>query len=303
VILSVKHRKGKIGMSNKLMEKFSKRELLIKLIVIIIGNFLCSIAFNVFFIPHKLLSGGVGGIGIIIQYLTGIPTGISVFLLNIPIFIVGSKMVDREFTIFGFISMLAYSSILTLTANLGKYFVVDDIILVAVFGGVINGIGMGLMFRHRINQGGFDILAAILKKKLNVNIGSGLLMANTIIVSLSGLLFGYKSAMYTLIAMYIGYSVLDKVQTGFNVKKNVVIVSEKPDEVADVILKEIHRGVTFLHGSGGYTNENKKVIYCIVTSRETAKLKEVVEKIDPNAFFIVNDVVEVRGKGFKNVGV
>lgn len=290
-------------MVSKLMEKYSKRELITKFIVILVGNILSSIAFNVFFIPNKLLSGGVGGIAIIIQYLTGIPTGISVFLLNIPIFIIGSKMVDREFAVFGFISMLTYSSILTFTANLGKYFVIDDMILVAVFGGVINGIGMGLMFRNRLNQGGFDILAAILKKKLNVNIGSGLMMANTVIVSLSGLLFGYRSAMYTLIAMYVGYSVLDKVQTGFNVKKNVVIVSEKPDEVADIILKEIHRGVTFLHGTGGYTKENKKVIYCIVTSRETAKLKEVVENIDPSAFFIVNDVVEVRGKGFKNVGV
>jgi len=288
---------------DKLLGKFSKRELITKLIVIVVGNFLCSIAFNVFFIPNKLLSGGVGGISIIIQYLTGIPAGISVFILNIPIFIIGSKLVDREFAFFGFISMLAYSSILTFTTNLGNYFVVDDILLASIFGGVINGIGMGLMFRNRLNQGGFDIVAAILKKKLNINIGSGLLMANTVIVSLSGLLFGYKSAMYTLIAMYVGYTVLDKVQTGFNIKKNVVIVSEKPDEVADIILKEIHRGVTFLHGTGGYTQENKKVIYCIVMSRETAKLKEIVEKIDPNAFFIVNDVVEVRGKGFKNVGL
>lgn len=290
-------------MVKKLLGKYNKIDILKKLLIILIGNFLCSIAFNVFFIPNKLLSGGVGGIGIIIQYLTGVPAGISVFLLNIPIFITGARLVDREFAVFGFISMLAYSSLLTLTRNLGEYFLVDDMILVAVFGGVINGIGMGLMFRNRLNQGGFDILAAILKKKLNINIGSGLMMANTIIVSLSGLLFGYKSAMYTLIAMYIGYTVLDKVQTGFNIKKNVIIVSEKPDEVANIILREIHRGVTFLHGTGGYTQEDKKVIYCIVTSRETAKLKEVVEEIDPNAFFIVNDVVEVRGRGFKDVGV
>lgn len=290
-------------MATKLTDKFSKREIISKIIFIILGNLFCSIAFNVFFIPNKLLSGGVGGIAIIIHYLTGIPTGISVFLLNIPIFLIGSKMVDREFAIFGFISMLCYSSLLTLTSGLSKYFVVDDMILVAVFGGVINGIGMGLLFRNRLNQGGFDIIAAILKKKLNVNIGTGLLAANTIIVSLSSLLFGYKSAMYTLIAMYIGYSVLDKVETGFNIKKNVVIVSDKPEEVADVILKKVHRGVTFLQGTGGYTQQNKKVIYCIVTSRETAKLKELVEEIDPNAFFIVNDVVEVRGKGFKNTGV
>lgn len=290
-------------MVSRLSKKLNTREIIIKILFIIIGNLLCSIAFNVFFIPNRLLSGGVGGLGIIIQYLTGIPTGISVFFLNIPIFLLGSKLIDREFTIYAFISMLIYSSILTITRKLGSYFVVDDIILAAVFGGIFNGIGMGLMFRNRTSQGGFDIIAAILKKKYNINIGSGLMAANTIIVSLSSFLFGYKSAMYTLIAMYIGYAVVDKVQLGLNVKKNVIIVSEKADLVAEAILNQLNRGVTFLEGMGGYTHEDKKVIYCIVTSRETAKLKEIVEEIDPMAFFTINDVVEVRGKGFKNVGI
>ncbi|MBZ2174997.1 YitT family protein [Schnuerera sp. xch1] len=290
-------------MSGKLAGKINSKEIVTKLIFIVIGNLLCSIAFNVFFIPNKLLSGGVGGLGILIQYLTEIPTGISVFLINIPIFVIGSKMIDREFAIYGFISMLVLSLFLTLTRELGSYFIVDDILLGSSFGGIFNGIGMGLMFRQRASQGGFDIIAAILKKKYNVNIGTGLMMANTIIVSLSSLLFGYKSAMYTLISMYIGYTVVDKVQTGLNVKKNIVIVSQTPEKVADAIIKRLHRGVTFLEGLGGYTNENKKVIYCIVTSRETAKLKNIVEKTDPNAFFTVNNVVEVKGRGFKNIGI
>lgn len=290
-------------MGNRFSGKISTKEMMKKLLFIILGNLFCSIAFNVFFIPNRLLSGGVGGIGIIIQYLTGLPTGISVFFLNIPIFLIGSRMVDREFTLYAFISMLFYSSILTITKELGKYFIVDDIILASVFGGIFNGIGMGLMFRNRVSQGGFDIIAAILKKKYNINIGTGLLMANTVIVSLSSLLFGYKSAMYTLIAMYIGYTVLDKVQVGLNVKKNVIIVSEKSELVAEAILTRLNRGVTFLEGIGAYTHENKKVIYCIVTSRETAKLKEIIEEIDPTAFFTVNDVVEVKGKGFKSVGL
>lgn len=290
-------------MASKLLGKINKKEFLIKLLFIIIGNLFCSIAFNVFFIPNKLLSGGIGGLGIIIQYLTGIPTGISVFFLNIPIFLIGSRLIDREFAFYAFISMLIYSSILTITKELGSYFIVDDIILAAVFGGVFNGIGMGLMFRNRISQGGFDILAAILKRKYNINIGTGLMMANTVIITLSSFLFGYRSAMYTLIAMYIGYAVLDKVQLGFNVKKNVIIVSEKADLVAEAILTKLNRGVTFLEGMGGYTHEDKKVIYCIVTSRETVKLKEIVDEIDPMAFLTINDIVEVKGKGFKNVGI
>jgi uncharacterized membrane-anchored protein YitT (DUF2179 family) len=249
------------------------------------------------------LSGGVGGLAIIIQYLTALPAGISVFLINIPIFVIGSKMIDREFAIYGFISMLVLSFLLTITNGIGKYFIIDDILLASVFGGVFNGIGMGLMFRNRVSQGGFDIIAAILRKKYNINIGSGLMAVNTVIISLSSLLFGYKSAMYTLMAMYIGYKILDKVQTGFNVKKNIIIVSEKSEELAQAIITKLHRGVTFLEGIGGYTNEDKKVIYCIVTSRETATLKNIVEEIDPSAFFTINDVVEVKGSGFKNVGI
>ena len=274
-----------------------------KLFFILLGNLFCAVAFNVFFVPNRLLSGGIGGIGILIQYLTGMPAGIMVFILNLPIFLIGSRLVDREFAVFGFISMLVFSFLLTVTKDINQYLAVKDILLGAIFGGIFNGIGMGLMFRHRTCQGGFDIIAAVLKSKYNINIGSGLMAANTIVISFSSLLFGYKSAMYTLISMYIGYRILDKVQTGLNVRKKIIIISNKPEELADTILKQLNRGVTFLEGSGAYTKEGKKVIYCVVTSRETVKLKHIIDEIDRKAFFIASDVVEVRGKGFKNTGI
>jgi len=279
------------------------RKILRKLFFIILGDFLCSIAFNVFFIPNKLLSGGVGGLAIIIHYLTGIPTGISVFVINLPIFVIGAKLVDREFVSYAFVSNIIFSSFLTITTGFGKYFIIDDVLLAAVFGAVFNGLGMGLMFRNRTCQGGLDIIAAILKKKYNINISTGLMAANTVIISISSLLFGYRSAMYTLISLYLGYKVLDKVQTGFNVKKNIVIVSDKSQELAEAIIQKLHRGVTFLEGMGGYTRENKKVIYCIITSSEVVKLKAIVEEIDPKAFLTINDIVEVKGSDFKNVGM
>ena len=274
-----------------------------KLFFILLGNLFCAVAFNVFFVPNRLLSGGIGGIGILIQYLTGMPAGIMVFILNVPIFLIGIRLVDREFAVFGFISMLVFSFLLTVTKDINQYLAVKDILLGAIFGGIFNGIGMGLMFRHRTCQGGFDIIAAVLKSKYNINIGSGLMAANTIVISFSSLLFGYKSAMYTLISMYIGYRILDKVQTGLNVRKKIIIISNKSEELADAILKQLNRGVTFLEGSGAYTKEGKKVIYCVVTSRETVKLKHIIDEIDPKAFFIASDVVEVRGKGFKNTGI
>ena len=278
-------------------------DILKKLFFIVLGNLLCAIAFNVFFIPNKLLSGGVGGLALMNQYLTGFPSGITVFIINLPIFIIGSRMVDRDFAIYGFISMFVFSSLLTATSGFAKYIVLEDILLGAVIGGVFNGVGMGLMFRNRTSQGGLDIIAAILKRKYNLNIGTGLMAINTVIISLSSFLFGIRPAMYTLISMYIGYQVLDKVQIGFNVMKNVTIVSSKSDELTDAIIFGMNRSVTLLEGKGGYKKEDKEVLYCIVKSNEVIKLKDIVDNIDPAAFLIINDVVEVKGSTFKEVGI
>lgn len=293
-------------MATDLLEKSKENRIntvVKRLFFIVLGNLLCSLAFNAFFIPNKLLSGGVGGLAIITQYLTGIPTGISVFVLNIPIFLVGGRLVDKEFVTYAFISMLVFSSLLTITRGIGQYFIIDDILLAAIFGAIFNGLGMGLMFRNRTCQGGLDIVAAVLKKKYNINIGTGLMAVNTVIISLSSILFGLKSAMYTLIALYIGYKILDKVQVGFNIKKNIFIVSDKSQELADAIMERLGRGVTFLEGIGAYSGENKMVIYCVVTSNEIVRLKNIVEEIDKGAFLSINDIVEVKGSGFKTTGM
>lgn len=283
--------------------KGKRNEIIKKLFFVFLGNLFCAVAFNAFFIPSNLLSGGVGGVAILTQYLTDIPSGIAVFVINIPLFIVGFKKIDRNFLFYAFISMIVLSSLLTLTKDIGDIFHIDDILLSAVFGGIFNGVGMGLMFRHRTCQGGLDIIAIILKNKYNINIGTGLMAVNTVIISLSSILLGYKSAMYTLISMYIGYQVLDKVQFGINIKKNVIIVSDKEDELADAIIADINRGVTFLDGMGAYTREKKRVLFCIMTSSEIAMLKVIIDEIDPSAFLTINDVVEVKGKGFKEVGI
>ncbi|WP_041719650.1 YitT family protein [Alkaliphilus oremlandii] len=270
---------------------------------IVVGNLLCSIALNGFFIPNKLVSGGVGGISIMIHYLTQIPTGLLVFLINIPIFLIGLKTIDKEFAAYSFVSMLFLSFSIELTSDIGKYNMLDDIILSAIFGAVFNGVGMGILFRNRVSQGGLDIIAAIFKKKFNINVGTGLMIFNTFIVVISSTLFGIKPAMYTLIAMYIGYQIVDKVQVGMDQKKNVMIVSDKAEIIADVIMKNLNRGVTFLQAEGAYSKSNKKVIYCILTTTQIAKLKEIIEEHDPHAFMTIHSIQEVRGTGFRNVGL
>ena len=274
-----------------------------RLFFILLANTLCAIAVNGFLVPGKLLSGGVGGIAIMVQYLTDISSGIIVFAINIPIFLIAIKMIDRDFALYGFISMLILSTLLTVTRGVSKYIILEDVLLRGIFGGIINGTGMGLLFRNRSSQGGFDIVAVILKRKYNMTIGSALMMFNTVIVGIASVLFGLDKGLYTLISMYIAYQVVDKVQTGFSNKKNLVIVSDKPKEIADEIITSLKRGVTFLQGTGAYSEENKQVIYCIIVSKEVVKVKDIINKIDPTAFLIVTDVVEVKGSGFKELGI
>jgi len=278
-------------------------ECIYKLSITIIGNLLCSLAFNVFFIPNHLLSGGVAGVSLMVHYLTDIPTGIIVFLFNIPIFIIGARIIDKKFTVYSFISMLSLSLLLVVTNDIAKYIQINDVLLGAIFGAVLNGLGMGFLFRNRVSQGGMDIIAAVLKRKYNINIGTGLMVVNTFIVGLSSTLFGLKPALYTFIAMYVGYQIVDKVQEGIDKKANVIIISDKSEQLAEAIINRLNRGVTFLQGEGGYSKCNKRVIYCIVTSTQIGKLKEILEELDPSAFMTINNIQEVKGTGFRSSGI
>lgn len=278
-------------------------KVLTKLATIVLSVFLCSVAFNGFFIPNNLLSGGAGGLAIMIHYLTDLPTGLLVFLLNIPIFIVGLRVIDKKFVIYSFVAMVSMSFLLSATEDVYKYIQINDLLLESMLGGVLNGVGMGLLFRNKSSQGGFDIIAAVVKKKFNINIGTALLGVNIVIIGFSSILFGVRLALYTMLGLYISYQLVDKVQTGLDTKKTVIIISEKPQEMANVIINKLKRGATFLNGEGAYSNDNKKIIYCTVMSTQVGKLKDIVEEVDSNAFITINDTEEVKGRGFKNIGI
>lgn len=272
--------------------------------IIIAGSFIHAVAINELLIPHHLLSGGVGGVAIIIQYATGISAGALILIMNIPIFIIGLKETDRDFIVYSFIGMVSLSLFLILLKNvqLFSFIRVDDIMLAGIFGGAISGIGSGIIFKHRGSLGGTDIIAVIVKKRRSINIGTVIFMINIAIICVASALYGIKPAMYTLLSMYISSTVLDRVQEGFDRKKSVFIVSDNEDKVADAILKKLHRGVTFLYGEGAYTKNEKRIIYCIVTTKQLAELKHIVNDTDPKAFLTVSDAAEVRGKGFENTG-
>lgn len=279
----------------------SKEDTLLKLISIFIGTLLSAIAINGFYVPNKLISGGVTGVSIILHFLVDMPVGILVFIMNIPLFLIGAKILDRKFIIYSFVSMISMSFLLTVTRGIDKYIMLDDLVLSAVFGGIINGIGMGILFRAKTSQGGLDIIAAIFKKKLNINLGSVLMTINTFIVGFSSILFGLKPAMYTLISLYIGYKVVDKVYIGIDTNNSVLIITDNPDVLPEKIHNTTGRGATFLKGEGAYSKKEKKIIYCTVKSTQIGKLKEIIKEHDPKAFITINSISEVKGKGFRNM--
>ena len=282
----------------------SNKKLFIKnMFIIVFGNILSAIAINGFLIPNKLLSGGIGGISIMIQYLTGIPTGIIVFLINIPIFIYGFKKVNKSFATYGFISMIVFSVILTLTRGIGGLINVNDVLVAAIVGGVLNGVGVGLLFKHRMCQDGVDIIVTIIRRKQGIPIGTSLITINGVIVILSSLIFEFRLAVYTIFGIITTAKLIDKIRVGFNVRKGVFIISDKEEIIAEAIRERLNRSVTFLEGMGSYKKQKGRVIYLIVNSNEVVRLKNIVQDLDPDAFTAINDVTEVSGNSFESLDI
>lgn len=288
-------------LKNKLNNNFFKYFIMV--VTIFLGGLICGIAYNVFIIPHRLLSGGLSGIALIINYVTGIKPGLLILILNIPVFLLGYKYVDKEFIVLSIIGTVSFSISIDLFSVLKYKMLVDDIMLSGIFGGLLNGVGIGIVLRNRASLGGIDIISVIIKRYFSINIGSTSMAINFAIVTTSSLIYGLKPAMYTLISMYVSSKVLDKVQEGFDIRKQVMIITDNEEEMGKEIISRLHRGVTYLEGQGAFSGHKKRVIYCIVTLNQLAKLKQIVVETDPNAFMTVNDTAEVLGKGFTKRGV
>ena len=245
------------------------------------------------------LSGGIGGISIMIQYLTDISAGITVFVLNLPLFLFGLRTLSKKFLVYTFISTIVQSFTMIIFRGVSQYISFTDPLLSAIVGGVVNGTAMGILFKNGCCQGGFDIVAAVMKKKYNMQIGSALLLLNAVVIGTGAYLFGIQPAAYTIIAMYVSYTMLDKIQTGKGDLKAVNVITAKPNEIANAINQQMSRGVTFLKAEGGWSKQDTKVIYLVISNREITILKDIVNKIDEGAFIGISELTEVRGRGFR----
>lgn len=288
---------GRRGM-NRHTEKI--RTVAVKIALIIIGAALSSIGLEIFLVPNHVIDGGIVGISIMSSYLSGLPLGLFTFLLNIPFFLLGYKQIGKTFlfsTIFAVLCLSTGVSLLHPVPGLTQ-----DVFLAAVFGGIINGIGVGLIIRAGGSLDGAEITAIILDKRTSFSIGEIVMFFNVFILTGAGFIYGWDHSMYSLVAYFISFKVIDIVVEGIDESKAVTIISDKSDEIAEAIIARLGRGITILHGRGGYSNIPADVIYVIVSRLELTKIKSIILSFDPDALITIGNV-EVSGKKYRKKAI
>ena len=278
-----------------------KKVLASRIFFIIVGSILMGVGIEEFLVPNKVLDGGIVGISIILSHLSGAKLGYFIFLLNIPFFYIGYKQIGKTFT---FSTMLGIT-VLSLTTILLHDVPVftSDLLLATVFGGIILGIGVGIVLRFGGSLDGTEVLALLFSKRSPFSVGEIIMFFNVFIFISAGFVFSWNRAMYSLIAYFIAFKVIDIVIAFLDESKSVWIISDHSQVIGETILARLGRGVTYLKGEGAYTGDTKKVIFCVINRLEEAKLKTIIEELDPTAFLAVANISEVRGGRFKKIDI
>lgn len=262
-------------------------------VFLLMGSVLAATGLEIFLIPNNLIDGGVVGISIIAGYLTKIPFSVFVVLLNLPFLFMGYKQIGKTFvfsSLFSIVSLSLWTTLLHPVPGL-----TDDVLLASVFGGIILGIGVGLIIRYGGSLDGTEMVSIIINRKTAFSVGELVMFFNIFILGSSGLVFGWDKAMYSLIAYFIAYKVIDVTIEGLDEAKAAIIISDRHEEIAEAIMARLGRGVTCLDGKGAFSNDHKTVLYSVVTRLEIAKLKSIIHDKDEDAFVTINDVSDVMG--------
>lgn len=272
--------------------------------LITIGCMLVAAGMYFFLMPNSLATGGVNGLGIIVnKYIPSLPVGLIMIILNIILFIVAFLVIGPNFGAKTIITSLGLSGMVWFLEWIYpiKAPLSDDILLQLIFGILISGAGMGIVFNQNASTGGTDIIAKIINKYFHIDMGKAVLLSDFSITIFAAFAFGLTKGLYAILGVIINGYVIDNVIEGFNICKEVVIISEKGDEIKQFIMAELRRGATIYYAKGAYTNENKEVITTILDRKEFIKLRNFIREIDKSSFITINNVRETLGEGFKSL--
>lgn len=262
-----------------------------RLLVIFIASIILGFAFNMFLLPHEILTGGVTGLAMVFGLLSPINTGIWLVLLNIPILIIGWMKLGKVFIGNSVFSVFT-TSISMLYIPVIK--VTDDALLSSVFGGVIAGVSVGLIIRFYGSTGGFDVIGLVLTKTRDIPLGGLIFALNSIVVFISGFVFAWDLALYTMASIYITGIVIDRIHTR-HIKLSLMVVTSLGDELKKELLANLIRGITVIEGQGAYSKTRREVLYTVISRYELAIVRPLINKVDPNAFVSVSETMEVMG--------
>lgn len=294
-------------------DKLFSRSWFINWALIIIGSFIMAAGYVFFITPHKIVPGGVYGISIVIHYLTagifswapeGLPVGVMGLIMNIPLTIIGIRILGPRFgvkTILGFFLTAGFIDLQTMIWG-NRALVPDEVLLSCVYGAVLIGFGLGLIFRSKATSGGSDIVAMIISKYTKLPLGQLLIYVDSVIVVLGLIAFGdWKIPLYSWLTIFITGKVIDATLIGANYNKSVFIVSSKYKEIQKIIIENLNRGGTLLKATGIYKEEENPVLFTNLNRRELLMLENHIRKIDEDAFLTVMDAKEILGHGFKSL--
>ncbi len=272
---------------------------------ITIGSFAVAMGYVFFITPYKIVPGGIYGLSIVLHYVLGLPVGLLALCFNIPLTIIGIKILGPQFgikTVVTFILTAVFVDSLTYFFGGDPLQLSHDILLSCVFGGLVIGVGVGLILKAKATSGGSDVISMILSKYTKLPLGQSIMIVDSTIVLSSLIAFGdWRLPLYSWITIFIISKVVDTVLQGISYDKTLFIISDKYQEIREKILNDIHRGGTIIKGNGMYNDAEKHIIFTVVNRRELAMIEEYINKIDPNAFLTVINANEILGQGFKSL--
>jgi uncharacterized membrane-anchored protein YitT (DUF2179 family) len=268
------------------------------ILLITVGSIICAVAVNSILIPKQFLAGGFTGLAMLIHYvLPFMPVGVVYFLLNVPLFIFGWMFVGRRFFFYSIAGMVIFSLAVLIPF---PEIAIQDRLLNALTAGIISGIGSGILLRSLGSAGGMDILAIIVLKKLSVRLGTTSLVFNAILMLTAIARIPLEMILYTLIYIYVSAYFVNLVVTGLSQRKAAMVISEKWQEISREIMAKLDRGVTVIHGEGGYSGKQQKILYSVIPFQELGRFKDLIRRVDPNAFVVITETMEVMGHRIGN---
>ncbi|CAM5208368.1 putative membrane-anchored protein YitT OS=Ureibacillus acetophenoni OX=614649 GN=SAMN05877842_102403 PE=4 SV=1 [Ureibacillus acetophenoni] len=273
-----------------------QKKLLTEYVWIIIGSTLVGLAYNMFFLPAKLAAGGVSGISTLLYELYQFNPAYVQWLINIPLFFIGLILLGKDFSLKTLVGTFFVPFTIWLSADIP--FKIDNPMLSAIYGGILLGVGLGIVYRGNGSTGGLATVAQILKKYTGLSSGYSQLVVDGLVVIASALVFNLELALYAMIAIYVTSKVIDFVQLQTSSSKLVLIITENEEQIQSIIKEEIDRGLTKVRSIGGYSNKEKTMILCVVEQQEAIYLKKVLNEQEPNSFVVFLNASEILGRGF-----